>query len=162
MKLVVLRVRARSEKKVRYLCRQYKISCYVPTYLKIKKYQRRKVTYELPLFPGYVFVSLTDDLKQKKLLASGLVASILAVPNQRELISQLKAIKKVLNSEPDSLNVEKYKVGDEVTITHGSLQGTLGVVERIDHKRSKVFLNIDIIGQAVVIEVDNDNIENVD
>ena len=162
MKLVVLRVRPRAEKKIRYLCKQYKIICYIPTYFKSKKYQRRTVTSEFPLFPGYVFVSLTDDLKRNKLLASGLISSILSVPNQRELIRQLRAIKKVLNSEPDLLNVVKYKVGDEVTIIHGSLQGTHGVVERIDRKRSKVFLNIDIIGQAVVIEVDNDNIENTD
>jgi len=161
MKLVVLRVRPRAEKKVRYLCQQYKIICYIPTYLKSRKYQRRTVTSEFPLFPGYVFVSLTDDLKQKKLLASGLVFSILSVPNQRELISQLQAIKRVLNADPKSLSVVEHKVGDEVAIAHGSLQGTHGIIERIDGKHSKVFLNIDIIGQTVVIEVDNDSVETV-
>ncbi len=161
MKLVVLRVRARTEKKVRCLCKQYKIICYIPTYLKSKKYQRRIVTSELPLFPGYVFVSLNDEFKKKKLLASGFVSAILKVPDQRKLISQLQAIKRVLNEDPNSLSVTKYKVGDVVAIKHGSLQGTHGVVEKIDDKRSKIFLNIDIIGQAVVVEVANDYVEKV-
>jgi transcription antitermination factor NusG len=161
MKLVVLRVRARTEKKVRCLCQQYKIICHIPTYLKSKKYQRRTVTSELPLFPGYVFASLDNEPNKKKLLASGFVSAILKVPDQRELISQLKAIKRVLNEDPNSISVAKYKVGDVVAITHGSLQGTHGVVERIDSKRSKVFLNIDIIGQAVVVEVGNNNVETV-
>jgi transcription antitermination factor NusG len=161
MKLVVLRVRSRAEKKVRYLCRQYKIICYIPTYFKSKKYQRRNVTNEFPLFPGYVFVSLNDDLKQKRLLASGLITSIIPVPNQRELIRQLKAIKKLLISD-NTINVSSHKIGDEVAIITGSLQGTHGVVERIDNNRSKIFLNIDIIGRAVVVEIDNDNIETVE
>jgi transcription antitermination factor NusG len=135
--------------------------CYIPTYFKSKKYQRRNVKTELPLFPGYVFVSLSDELKQKRLLDSGLITSIIPVPNQRELMRQLKSIKKLLSSDT-TINVVSHKIGDEVTIIHGSLQGTHGVIERIDDNRSKIFLNIDIIGQAVVVEVDNDNIENTD
>ena len=162
MNCVVLRVRSRAEKKVKYLCGEYKIPCYLPTYFKSKKYQRRTVTTELPLFPGYVFVSLSDDEKKKRLLSSGLIVSSLAVPNQRELVHQLRSIKKLLNDEPQTLTVSTYKIGEVVLIIDGPFKDIRGIVERVDNKKSKVALNIEIIGQSVVVEVENDRLEPID
>jgi transcription antitermination factor NusG len=162
MNCVVLRVRSRAEKKVKYLCSEYKIPCYLPTYLKSKKYQRRTVTTEFPLFPGYVFVSLSDDDKKKRLLGSGLIISSLAGPNQRELVHQLRAIKKLLTDEPNSLTVSNYKTGEVLLIVDGPFKGTRGVVERVNNKKSKIALNIEIIGQSVVVEVENEQLESLD
>lgn len=162
MNCVVLRVRSRAEKKVKYLCGEYMIPCYLPTYFKSKKYQRRTVTTELPLFPGYIFVSLYDDRKKKRLLNSGLIVSSLAVPNQRELVHQLRSIKKLLTDESNSLNVSNYKTGEVLLIIDGPFKGTRGIVERVDNKKSKIALNIEIIGQSVVVEVENEQLEPID
>ena len=58
MKWQVLYLRPRLEKKTAELCRTSGIPCYLPVRSQTRTYQRRKVTTETPVFPGYLFVAL--------------------------------------------------------------------------------------------------------
>src|SRR5207249_3390520 len=83
----------------------------------------------LPLFPGYVFLhALPED--RGTVLSTGMVANFLSVPDQQELIEDLRRIHRVLAA---GLPIERQAAlppGTAVEVVDGVLQGLTGTVVR--------------------------------
>lgn len=156
----VLYLRPRSEKKLAEYCNVYGVWHYLPLRKEIKIYQRRKVMVEKPVFPGYFFASINDD-KKVKLLRSNHVLKIIDPENQKQLIHDLVQVKKALDVDPKLETCNALKRGSRVKILHGPFLGIEGVVAKIS-KSTKIWLNVDMIGQAVTVEVDRDYLEKAD
>jgi transcription antitermination factor NusG len=148
----VLHVRPRCEKKMAEFCRLNHFSHYLPLRQETKIYQRRRVTVEKPLFPGYVFVTFDPD-GRLSLLKTNNIVRILKPESRRQLLHELAQIRKALAVEPDLSPVSALREGYHVRITGGPFMGVEGVVRTVKGK-TKVCLNVDMIGQAVAVEVD--------
>ena len=160
MKWHVLYIKPRTEKKLAEYSELLGLRYYLPLREETKIYQRRKVTVEKPLFPGYFFVRF-DDKSRIDLLKSNYIVHILPVNNQRKFLHELAQIRKALRIDP-TLNSEKeYEKGRPVRITTGPFCGIEGHIDAVKNS-GKVMLNIDMIGQAVIVEVDMNYIELLD
>ena len=76
----VLFVKPRTEKKATEYCALYGIPSYLPLRAKTHVVQRRKVTFMVPVFPGYVFAKFSPE-QRLLLLQTNLLVRVLAPLN---------------------------------------------------------------------------------
>lgn len=153
----VLFVKPRTEKKVTEYCALYGISYYLPLCEKTHVVQRRKVTIRIPIFPGYVFVRLAPP-QRLQLLQTNLLVRILEPDNPRRMLRDLVMVRRALRINPALTPVEPLTKGRLVRIINGPFMGVEGRVARLAGTL-KVVLNIDLIGQAVSVTAETDQVE---
>ena len=156
----VLYLRPRSEKKVAELCEARGLEYYLPLRSETKIYQRRKVTVDMPMFPGYIFVAFEPE-DRVHLLQTNHVITILVPPSEAVLVHQLEQIRQALAIDPTLGTVEALREGRRVRIRGGAFMGIEGVIAST-RGSGKVRLNVELIGQAVALDIDRDYVELVD
>ena len=156
----VLYLRPRTEKKMGEYAQGLSLEFYLPLRRETKIYQRRKVTVEKPIFPGYFFVSF-DGQGRVGLLKSNLIVRILEPASEAQLLHELEQIRKALEVDPTLSASSALKKGKHVMIRGGPFMGIEGVVSELKGP-AKVRLNIEMIGRAVVVEADRDYLEVIE
>jgi transcriptional antiterminator RfaH len=147
----VLHVKPRCEKKMADYCAAHKVTVELPLREETKIYQRRRVTVHKPVFPGYIFLRFMPEEKEV-VLKSRQVVRILAVENQDRLVRELNQVKLALSVDPTLDARAAFQAGKRVLIRSGPFQGVEGVVQTVKGK-TKVLLNVEMIGQALALEV---------
>ena len=154
---------ARHEKKVAQHFGQREIECFLPLYKSRRKWKDgSKVTLDLPLFPGYLFVRISRDERIRVLSVPGAVAVIggtgrEALPVPDEAIDALRAGISEGSVEPHPL----LTVGQRARILRGGMAGMVGIVVRYK-TRYRVILTLEHIMQSVAVEVDACDLEPLD
>ena len=150
---IVIHTRPRCEKKAADFCARHGIPAYLPLQQKVHRYGARVRPFWSPLFPGYVFC-VASAAGRSTLRQNQHVANLLEVIDQARLVSQLDQIRQALAVD-DVIEVMPYlAAGRRVQVTAGPFKGLEGVVQRVKG-RTKVVLNVDMIQQAVCVEVDS-------
>lgn len=147
----VLHVKPRREKKVAEFCELAKLDHYLPLREESKIYQRRRVTVQKCVFPGYLFAAFDAD-GRLQLLKTNNIVRILEPPDQQELIHELDQVRAALEVDPTLGAGKALQAGRVVRITGGPFRGIEGKIQSLKGK-SMVCLNVDMIGQAVRMEV---------
>ncbi|HRT28355.1 MAG TPA: transcription termination/antitermination NusG family protein, partial [Kiritimatiellia bacterium] len=153
----VLFVKPRTEKKVVEYCQLYGIAHYLPLREKTRTAQRRRVTVRLPVFPGYVFARVTPD-RRLALLKTNLLVRILEPEFPRRMLRDLVMVRRALRANPALEAAKPLTAGRLVRITDGPFRGIEGRVARLAGAL-KVVLNVDMIGQAVAVTAEIDQVE---
>ena len=153
----VAHVRPRCEKKLAEFCEREQFEVCLPCYSSERKYLRKKVTFQKPLFPGYVFLRIAD-LHKTKVVQSDYVANLLKVEDQELFIRQLQDILRALETGLDIQLIPQIGIGCRVKIKSGPLEGMDGWVEK-RHGFSVVLLRLDFIGQAAAVKLDASQLE---
>jgi transcription antitermination factor NusG len=147
--------RSRHEKLVRdQLAKKTDVDVFLPTIGKWSRWKDRKKKIDWPLFPGYVFARFVADERVGILKVDGVVQIISnngilsAIPDE-----EIDSIRTLVESELAYDPVPLIKEGDMVKVVHGPLKGVVGrLVRKGAHAR--LVLSVDLIGQAVSVEVD--------
>lgn len=156
----MLYLRARCEKKVAEYCRIHGLTHYLPLRQETKVYQRRRVTAEKPVFPGYFFVTF-DREGRLKLLKSNVIVRVLEPVSERELLHELAQVRRALAVDPGLAACDALRAGRRVRITGGPFAGVEGMVEAL-RGQAPVRLNVDMIGRAVAVDVAREYLEVID
>ena len=130
----VLHVRPRCEKKMAEFCRIQRLAHYLPLRQETKIYQRRKVTVEKPVFPGYIFVSFDRD-GRLELLKTNNIVRILETPDEHRLLRELDQIQKALAVDSTLGAVAALRKGRRVRITGGPFMGVEGLIQDAQGQR---------------------------
>ena len=85
---------------------------------------------------------------------------LIEVQNQPGLIQDLMQIREALEVDPTLDACSAFQAGRRVTIRSGPFQGLEGIVQIIKGK-TKVILNVDMIGRALAVEVGVELLEPV-
>ncbi len=158
-KWYVVHAKPRCEKKFSEYCVAHSIAVDLPLREETKIYQRRKVTVQKPVFPGYVFVNYSP-VEKGAVLKSNMVVRILPVENQDQLIRELAQVQQALSIDPTLDACAAFQAGRRVLIRKGPFQGLEGQVQTIKG-RTKVVLNVEMIGRALAVEVGIEFLEPV-
>ena len=142
-------------------CIKHRLEYFLPLREETKIYQRRKVTVHKPLFLGYFFVSF-DRAGRLALLKTNHILRILVPEDEQALLHELAQIREALLVDPTLGACAALTRGRHVRIVGGPFMGVEGVVWTFKKDRSKVRLNVEMIGQAVAIEVDRDYLELIE
>jgi transcription antitermination factor NusG len=156
----VLYVKPRSEKRMAEYCVAQGLEHYLPLRRETKIYQRRKVTVDKPVFPGYVFVRFDADSRLTVLKANPIVR-VLETGDEGRLVHELDQVRKALAADPALGTVAALKRGTRVRIKAGPFMGVEGLVADMRNP-TQVRLNVEMIGRAVVVDVDRDFVESME
>lgn len=148
----VLHCKSRQEKALSDDLSAKGVPNYLPLLRQVRYHGRRKAMIEAPLFPGYLFLrgsidqAYTADRTRR-------VASILKVPNQRQIDWELGNLWLALSREAPVIEFPYLQKGVRVEVRSGPFRGLQGIVEdRL--VRQRILLQIDMLGRAVSVEID--------
>ncbi len=129
----------------------------LPTIQSAHKYRGKTVSFDKPLFPGYVFLKI-HPLSRQKVYQSDYVANLLDIPDQEGFHSQLSDIFEAIESGCELKLAPEIGPGKRVLIKSGPMRGIEGWVED-RYGRSTVLLRLDFIGQAAALSIEADMLE---
>jgi len=109
------------------------------------------------VFPGYVFARVTPD-RRLALLKTNLLVRILEPEFPRRMLRDLVMVRRALRANPTLEAAKPLTTGRLVRITDGPFRGIEGRVARLAGAL-KVVLNVDMIGQAVAVTAEVDQVE---
>lgn len=153
----VAHTRPRREKKVREFCLGKGIPVTLPCYRSVHRYRGKTVTFEKPLFQGYVFLQLLPEQRQT-VLQSDHIANLLPVFDQDLFKSQLDEILTALETDLEIFLAPEIGKGTRVKVKSGPLRGMEGSVEE-RYGATTVLLRLDFIGQAAAVKLQADELE---
>ena len=157
----VLHVKPRTEKKVAWYLGLYKCFHHLPVRIVIRKVQRRKVRRELPLFPGYVFARMNAD-QRREMLQTNLLVRTIPIPRPRETIHELRQLRRGASTQAEMRVLSTtFHEGDKVRVTTGPMRGMEGYVKRDGAGRTVIYLNVEILGRSVQIEIQPCDVEKI-
>ncbi len=156
----VIHARPRAEKGLARKFLTLGLGFYLPTRYQSWLSKGRWFKSYLPLFPGYVFLHARPE-DRGTVLATGMVANFLSVPDQHELIEDLRRIQRVLTAGLPLEHQTALPPGTAVEVIDGILQGLTGTVVRTG-RQAAVYIQVRLIGQGVLVELDPRRLRQVE
>lgn len=157
-----VRTLPRHEKRVHENLQRCSVECFLPLYEVSHRWKNGCVArVELPVFPGYIFVEINPRDRFRVLEMRGAVSF---VGSQRE---PWPLPDSDIQSLRNSLGLRKFEphayltAGQKVRVKSGPLQGLTGFLVR-KSGGLRVIVSVDLIRQAVAVEVDLDDVESTD
>ena len=140
-----------------------RIEHFLPLYRTHRKWSDgSRVTLDLPLFPGYIFVCIQRSQRVRVLEVPGVLSVVggtggepASLPEAE--IDALRSGISLRNAQPHPL----LKVGQRARIRFGAFAGMEGVVQRMKYSY-RVVLTLDSIMQSFAVEVDGEELEILD
>lgn len=151
-----LHVRPRTEKVVAQQLHQLQIPYFLPLYKRSKRYQRRMVVSENPLFPGYVFAVTGGDNSPGILIRQ--VVQKLHTDEPERLEFDLRQIYTMIESGQPVTREERLQPGMPARITAGPLAGLEGQVLR-NKGGVRFVVQVQFIQQGTSVELEGACIE---
>jgi transcription antitermination factor NusG len=152
---------ANHEKQVAAQLQSRALECFLPLYRSVRRWKDRRVTLDLPLFPGYLFVrlALRDRLR------------VLQIPSVVHLVSFSGQPMSIPDDEMDclrrglshSLCAEPHPfltAGRRVSIIRGPLAGCEGILQRRKNN-FRFVISIDLIRSACAVDVDAADVQPI-
>jgi transcription antitermination factor NusG len=159
-----LYVQVNHEREVVKRLEQRQVGCFLPTMETWSKRRDRRKRIQLPMFPGYVFVHVLLDSSANLTIVKtpGALSLVhnsdgpLSIPSYQ--VENLQTM--VCSAQP--LQVHAYlKEGELVHVVRGPLSGCIGILSRIDPRKGRLIVSVDIIKKSVSVELDLEDVEPV-
>jgi transcription antitermination factor NusG len=153
--------RSRHEKRVHAHLLGMSVECFLPLCNTLTRWKDRNTYVQLPLFPGYLFVRIGLQCRQRVLQSPGVVNLVgqehkpEPLPNQ-EINALRTAIAQNISVEPHPF----LKTGEKVLITTGPFKGMEGILLR--KNKLRVLLSLTQISSSFVLAVDAQDVYPAD
>lgn len=134
---------------------------FLPVYESVRRWKDRRVTLQMPLFPGYVFVrvALRDRLQVQQVPGVahlvGFAGSPAALPDE-EIEALRSSLKSGVRAEPHPY----LTVGRRVQISRGPMAGMQGILLQRKGKL-RVVISIELIQRSVAVEMDEADLQSL-
>jgi transcription antitermination factor NusG len=159
-----LYTRSRFEKKMLSELSDRSIEVFLPMREVLSRWKDRKKKIWMPLFPGYIFVNHVDTPENRyRILNLPGAVRFIGFEGRAEPVpqNQIEAVRRFLEA---SISVDPYpymKIGSRVEVIAGPLKGIVGILVE---KRGKFrfVLQVDLIRQAVAVEIDASDVRPID
>lgn len=146
--------RSRHEQVVRDQLTQKGYETFLPTITRWSRWKDRRKKVDWPLFPGYCFARF-DGRERLPILSCSGVVSIVSFDHELAPIpdAEIDAVRRVVESDLQFDPCPLIREGMLVEVIHGPLKGIVGRLTR-KGAHARLILAVDLIGQAVSVEVD--------
>ena len=127
---------------------------FLPCYYEHRRWSDRVKKIETALFPGYVFSLSDGDVVGRLVTAPGVIRIVsdghrpVSVPPD-----EIDAIRRVVDAGLGAEPLEYLQAGERVRIDIGPLQGTEGIVIRMNN-RHRLVLSVSMLQRSVAVEID--------
>lgn len=127
----------RSEKKVTERLSYSGFEIYCPLIKTLRQWSDRKKKVQVPMFPGYVFVRVSENERSLILQDSGVLNYVYWLGKPAVVRdNEIDAIKEIAeNGEEININSDTFEVGKLVKIPGGPFKGMTGRVDKLDKRK---------------------------
>lgn len=152
---------ANHEKHVAAELRVRSVEHFLPLFSSVRRWKDRRVTLDLPLFPGYIFVSVALRDRLKVLQIPSVVRFVAfngvptALPNDEMEILQT-GLSQQLAAEPHPF----LTAGRRVRVRSGPLAGIHGILLRRRGK-TRFVVSVELIMRSMAVDIDEADVEAV-
>jgi transcription antitermination factor NusG len=152
---------ANHEKQVAAQLQSRSLEYFLPLYRSVRRWKDRRVTLDLPLFPGYLFVRLALRDRMRVLQIPSVVHLVsfsgqpVAVPDD-EMDRLRSGLSHSLCAEPHPF----LTAGRRVSIIRGPLAGCEGILRRRKNN-FRFVISIDLIRRACAVDVDAADVQPI-
>ena len=152
--------RSRHEKAVDVALAERDIETFLPLVRVPSARRDRRAEYDMPLFPGYLFVHIPHERGWEVKRTKGVARLLGPRPLEYSIVpeQQIESIRTLVNSQ---LRLDPFPcltVGRMVRVTRGLLKGAEG---RLIERRGaiRLLVAIDLLGKAVTADIRADDVE---
>ncbi len=156
-----IRTKPKKEKKLAEYCEAHKIDYYLPLRRSVKRYGRKTVEFFPPMFCGYIFCLLDQDIYTLLVRSNAVFFKVkIDEVSEKQLIIDLNNVKifEEYSREKEVRVKPELVSGTQVQITSGPFCGVAGIIKR-RKTNIAVTVNIEMLGQSVTVEVDMGDVE---
>jgi transcription antitermination factor NusG len=135
---------------------------FLPVYESVRRWRDRRVSLQLPLFPGYVFVRIELRKRLQVLQIPGVARLVgfngvpTALP-QNEIDALRRGLENGVRAGPHAF----LRVGRKVRVKSGPMTGLQGILKR-RKSYSRLVVALELIQQAMILEIDELDLEAVE
>jgi transcription antitermination factor NusG len=129
----------------------------------------RRAKYDKPLLPGYLFIrEALSPAKRLTVLETFGVVRILSSKGGEQALpepipdEQIESLKILVAARQEIHPCDLLSVGAEVEVVAGPFMGARGKLLRINPKQSRLVVSIDLINQAVAVDIDVLDVKKVE
>ncbi len=129
----------------------------------------RRAKYDKPVLPGYLFFRdiLSPTTRLSVLETFGVVRILSSKGGERALPEpipdeQIESLKIVVASRREVHPCDYLNVGEEVEVIAGPFMGACGKLLRINPKKNRLVVSIDLINQAIAVDIDVADIKKIE
>jgi transcription antitermination factor NusG len=157
-----LYVQVNHEREVVKRLEQKQVGCFLPSIETWSKRRDRRKKIQVPMFPGYVFVHVLLD-SSANLIIVKTPGALNFVHNSDGPLSipsyQIENLQTMMNSV-QPLQVHPYlREGEWVHVVRGPLAGCTGILTRMDPRKGRLVVGVDIIKKSVSVQLDLEDVE---
>jgi transcription antitermination factor NusG len=150
---------AKHEKRVAAELGAQDVEHFLPLYSSVRRWKDRRVTLDLPLFPGYVFIrlALRDRLRVLQIPSVVRLVGFGGLPtalSDTEMEIMRSGLLKGLRAEPHPF----LTVGRRLRVTGGPFAGLEGIL-KWKKGSLRVVVSLELIQRAVAVDVDITDVE---
>jgi transcription antitermination factor NusG len=151
--------RANHEKRLAEQLAERSVEHFLPLYECVRRWKDRRVTLQLPLFPGYILVRIALREKMRVLQIPGVArlvgfnGSPVPLPD-----AEIDALREKLNRRVRAEPHPYLQAGRRVRVKTGPLEGFEGILVRRKHKY-RIVVSISLIMRSIAVEVDLADVE---
>jgi len=134
---------------------------FLPTYTSVRKWKDRRVTLQMPLFAGYVFVrmALRERLRVQQIPGVACLVGFGGLPTalpEEEMEALRARLAAGLRAEPHPF----LTVGRRVRVKGGPLVGMEGILAKRKN-RARLVVSVELIQRSMAVEIDQADLEAV-
>lgn len=159
----VLHTRSRFENVVNDGLLKKSMEVFLPKIQVRSKRRDRRLLIRVPLFPGYVFVK-TDLNPTEHVEIVKTVGAVRLIGNKEGPISvphqTIESLQIMVSVDGPVTTASRLQKGDRVMVVAGPFQGVVGVFLRYKGQ-GRIVVNIDALGQAASVDIDESDVEKV-
>ncbi|MCX7994780.1 MAG: UpxY family transcription antiterminator [candidate division WOR-3 bacterium] len=136
------------------------LTTFLPEIIVPSRRKDRKILIKRPLFPNYLFV-LLDHNKENWLKVYRTHGVVRICGNGRPTPipdEDINSIKIFVQSERNIYPLPYLVVGSKVRIVSGPLAGAIGILLKEDHKKRRLVVSIELMGQSVAVNLADDEV----
>src|ERR1700730_15275437 len=151
--------RANHEKRLAEQFAERSVEHFLPLYESERRWKDRRLTLQLPLFPGYILVRLPLRERMRVLQIPGVArlvgfnGSPVPLPD-----AEIDALREKLNRRVRAEPHPYLQAGRRVRVKTGPLEGFEGILVRRKHKY-RIVVSISLIMRSIAVEVDLADVE---
>lgn len=151
----------RHEKYVAQQLVRREIGSFLPLYSSVRRWKDRRKRVYLPLFPGYVFVQMTERNRLDILRLPGVVQLVCFQGKPATIApAEIDALRR---GTTGSVVVQPHpylREGRRVRIINGPMTGTEGIFVRRKHQ-TRLVISISLIQRSVAMEISEADVEAI-
>ena len=148
----VLHTRPQQEKILADTLNAMEVGCYLPLLRQVRYHGKRRVTVEMPLFPGYLFLrgSLEEAYEADR---TRRVVQVIRVVDQAQIHWELENLFMAVSRNAPLHPYAYLKLGTLVEVRSGPFKGIQGIVAGMAGK-CRLAMQVRTLNQAVSLEID--------